>query len=241
MPYLFETHYHTPESSPCGNVEPADALPKYQQAGYSGVVVTDHFFKKILDSYGEIPWADKVERWLSGYRAALKAAPEGFVVLLGMELRFPDNENDHLVYGFDESFLKNHTPFYEMGFEGFHRFAREHHLFLAQAHPFRSVCTPRDPACLDGVEVYNGNVRWNSHNDRARKLAAEYGLTMLSGSDFHEWEDLCRGGVELSQCPRTSAEFASFIRQGKITGLREFPMPSVWKRKKAKWFWGNRK
>lgn len=236
MSYLFELHYHTPESSPCGRVEPARALPEYQKAGYSGVVVTDHFFRGILARYSEKTWEEKIDRWLLGYRAACAAAPEGLKILLGMELRFEDSENDHLVYGFDEEFLKNHDPFYDMGFEAFGKFAREHELFFAQAHPFRRVCYPRNPEFLDGVEVYNGNPRWNSRNDKAWEMARKHGLVMLSGSDFHEWEDLCRGGTQLEECPEDSKELARMLREGGVCDLRQTPEQGRWQRMKKKLF-----
>ena len=70
MSYLFEMHYHTPQTSYCGHIPPAEALPKYKEAGYAGVVVTDHFYKEWFDDRGEIPWEEKIDRWLAGYRAA---------------------------------------------------------------------------------------------------------------------------------------------------------------------------
>jgi hypothetical protein len=34
-----------------------------------------------------------------------------------MEIRFPENENDYLVFGLDESFLFEHTYLYKLGLE----------------------------------------------------------------------------------------------------------------------------
>ena len=45
-----------------------------------------------------------------------------------------------------------------------------------QAHPFRTGLTREDPALLDGVEVFNGNARHDSHNDDALRFARENGL-----------------------------------------------------------------
>ncbi|MCI8360682.1 MAG: hypothetical protein HFE86_05015 [Clostridiales bacterium] len=216
MSYLFELHYHTPQTSYCGNVPPAQALPKYKEAGYAGVVVTDHFYKEWFEDKGDLPWEEKVELWLKGYRAARETADQlgDFTVLLGMELRFTDNINDHLVYGIDEALLKEYPEPYLMTPAEFRAFADAHGLFFAQAHPFRSVCSPRNPADLHGVEVFNGNGRWDSHNDQARAFAEENGLVQLSGSDFHEWEDLCTGGVYLTQRPADSKALARLLFDG---------------------------
>lgn len=221
MSYLFEMHYHTPQTSYCGNVPPAEALPKYKEAGYAGVVVTDHFYKEWFQDKGDLPWEEKVELWLKGYRAAKEAAEglDGFRVLLGMELRFPDNLNDHLVYGIDEELLKKYPEPYLMTPAEYRAFADEHGLFFAQAHPFRVMCTPRDPAVLHGVEVFNGNGRWDSQDHKAEALAKEHGLIPLSGSDFHEWEDLCTGGMYLTERPADSRELARLLFAGGVEGL----------------------
>lgn len=221
MSYLFEMHYHTPQTSYCGHIPPAEALPKYKEAGYAGVVVTDHFYKEWFDDKGEIPWEEKIERWLTGYRAAQETARtlEDFTVILGMELRFTDNLNDHLVYGIDEALLKENPELYLMTPAEFRRFADAHGLFFAQAHPFRSVCTPRDPAVLHGVEIYNGNGRHNSHNHKAEAFAEENGLIALSGSDFHEWEDLCMGGTYLRERPADSKSLARLLFAGGVEGF----------------------
>lgn len=221
MSYLFEMHYHTPQTSYCGNVPPAEALPKYKEAGYDGVVVTDHFYREWFQDKGELPWEEKVELWLKGYRAAKAAAEEldGFTVILGMELRFPDNLNDHLVYGIDEELLKEYPEPYLMTPAEFRAFADKHGLFFAQAHPFRVMCTPRDPAVLHGVEVFNGNGRWDSQDHKAEAFAREHGLISLSGSDFHEWEDLCTGGMYLTERPADSKELARLLFAGGVEGL----------------------
>ena len=68
-------------------------------------------------------------------------------------------------------------------------------LKVFQAHPFRNNMRVTDPGLLDGIEIHNGHYDHNSRNEFAYMWAKHYGLTGISGSDFHEIEDLARGGI----------------------------------------------
>lgn len=223
MSCLLETHYHTPVTSHCGAVAAAEAIPKYIENGYDGVLVTDHYYRDWFyeKAVRNLSWEQKIDKWLRGYDSVVQAAEgTGFRVFLGMELRFTDNLNDHLVCGIDRDFLIGHPELYNMTPSSFRRLADENGLFWAQAHPFRVMCSPRDPKDLHGVEVFNGNGRHNSHNDLAKAFAAENHLVGLSGSDFHEWEDLCTGGIYLEKMPQDASELARMLLDGKIAGLK---------------------
>jgi len=40
--YLYDTHIHTVETSPCGRIPAAETVDYYAAHGYSGLVITDH-------------------------------------------------------------------------------------------------------------------------------------------------------------------------------------------------------
>ena len=42
--YLYETHMHTKESSACAHNTGAEMARAYKEAGYTGIIITDHFF-----------------------------------------------------------------------------------------------------------------------------------------------------------------------------------------------------
>ena len=42
--YKYETHLHTSETSACAVSSAGDMVRAYADAGYTGIVVTDHFF-----------------------------------------------------------------------------------------------------------------------------------------------------------------------------------------------------
>ena len=44
MAYLYETHMHTNQASACGRSPGRDYIQKYIDAGYSGIIITDHFY-----------------------------------------------------------------------------------------------------------------------------------------------------------------------------------------------------
>ncbi|MDD4698969.1 MAG: PHP domain-containing protein [Oscillospiraceae bacterium] len=221
MSFLFETHFHTPYTSSCGEIYPEESIPIYIENGYSGLVVTDHYYAGYFERLCNNSWREQADLFLLGYRKA-KEFCEGkdFNVLLGLEIRFSDNCNDHLVYGMDEEFIYNNPRLDLLEFEKFALLCRENGFFLLQAHPFRDNCAPRNPEYLDGVEVYNGHPGHNSHNDKALNFAFKNNLVMTAGSDLHDLRQLCRAGMYLKKHPSTSNELASILFDGKIEKLK---------------------
>lgn len=43
MEYKYEMHCHTGPVSQCGRVKPKEIMRLYSEAGYSGIVLTDHY------------------------------------------------------------------------------------------------------------------------------------------------------------------------------------------------------
>lgn len=218
--YQLELHFHTDESSRCGKVPAAEGIRMYLERGYDGVAVTDHFSKTACVDPEEEGWDPKVwegacEKFLRGYREACKAAKgTSLRIYLGMEIRFPHDENDFLVYGFDEDFLRRHPWIYMKELPDLYETAKEERLTVVQAHPFRKKCFPSDPSCLHGVEIYNGNPRHDSRNELAVKLAEETGLVGTVGSDFHQPQDLAKCRTWMESLPEDEQDLAERIRNG---------------------------
>ena len=214
MRSLFETHFHTSETSACGSVSAVEGVRAYKEKGYDGIVVTDHYHSFFFDRHSG-SWEDKAQAWLLGYRTAKAEGDRvGLTVLLGMEWRCRESENDYLVYGFSEQDVFELPALFDLSPAEFCALAHERGWMVFQAHPFRPHLTRLNPALLDGIEVYNGNPRHQSRKEIAEAFARQNGLLMLSGSDFHEWEDLARGGVFLDENVRTIADFTAALRSG---------------------------
>lgn len=203
--YKYEMHCHTDEVSTCSKVRAAELVEAYIEKGYSGIVITDHFSPHTFAAKKGLRTKDMIDYYLTGYRAAVEAAKGRINIILGMELAFYTNYNDYLVYGIDEDFLRKNPNIMDMGITNFVKLAKKKNLLVFQAHPFRNEMTMVRPDLLDGYEVYNGNMRHDSRNDIAKMWAEKFEKKIISGSDFHEWEDLARGGVEFSS-PVTSSE-----------------------------------
>lgn len=214
--YKYETHCHTVETSSCGRVKAKEAVRIYKTAGYTGIVITDHYYNGFFEMHPFSSWNKKIDLFLSGYKNALKEGQRlGMDVLLGMEIRFTENANDYLVYGFEEAFLRENEKLYALGLKSFREFTADMGIIIIQAHPFRPCMVPAPPSLIDGVETYNGNPRHNSSNQQALQYALDNKLKMLSGSDFHQPQDAARGGIIVKDKIIKNG-FADVVMQDKI-------------------------
>ncbi len=196
--YKIEPHLHTNHVSKCAWL-PADALAGlYHAAGYHAVAVTDHYNMDTWDYLGIDPKdpADVMPRFLDGFHRMQEAAARfGLTVYLGAELRFYENDNDYLLYGFDPALLAHPHEIMSMGAVAFSDLIRGSDAVLIQAHPFRAGCIPLAPCFLDGIEIYNASPR-------------------TAGSDCHRTEDVGRSGICSAKLPADSAAFAAMLRAG---------------------------
>lgn len=218
--YKYDLHVHTDETSPCGKVKASEVVRLYKGEGYHGIVITDHYFDGFFESLSDMSWKDKIGCYLEGYRNAYKAGLKtGLRVILGMELRFNENWNDYLVYGLDEKFMVEHPELYKLSLSEFRKLIAGTGIMVFQAHPYRPLMIVADPELLDGVEVYNGNPRHDSLNKKAERFASKHELIGISGSDFHQPQDLARGGMLLTELIGTPEELVAALKNGKISGL----------------------
>ncbi|PUU91112.1 PHP domain-containing protein [Halanaerobium sp.] len=207
--YKIELHAHSSESSRCGSIKAEDLVKKYQRAGYSALVLTDHYYARFFDKVKDLSWEEQLEKYLKGYKIAKKVAAEmDFNLFLGIEIKFNDDPNEYLVYGLEEKILFENPNLHQLNLEKFKELtdSQSNKILIYQAHPYRKGMSPAADYLLDGLEVYNGNRRHDSQNEKAHNYAAEHQLKMISGSDFHENEDLARGGI---------------VTQHKIEGIRD--------------------
>lgn len=213
MKYKTELHAHTSEVSRCAHICGEELVDIYEKAGYSTVVITDHMSKRTFPVVKKRKWNEYVDDYLIGYNAALKAAQGRLNIILGMEISFYENDNDYLVYGVDEKFLRRHPNMMEMGIRKFSEVAKRSGLIVVQAHPFRDHMTVIKPGIVEGIEIFNAHPGHDSRNDIARMWAEKYGYKIrTSGSDFHEVQHGARGGIITDFEVKTTDDLLKVLR-----------------------------
>ncbi len=223
--YIYETHCHTSQVSRCGELTAQNVVRNYVDAGYSGIVVTDHFSRVFQDVFltPEATWDEKIDFFLTGYQAAAEEAaqiaPE-FTVLFGLELRLDiHDDTDFLIYGADDAFLRAHPNILQMSFPEMAQCVHDAGLLIVQAHPFRKKMLVMDWTLLDGIEVYNGNPNHESNDPIAEAWAERHHLLKTSGSDYHgEWAEK-KGGICTTEPILDNASLVEVLRTGQYTLL----------------------
>ena len=193
--YLYDPHTHTAETSKCGHLPAADVVERYVKHGFSGLVVTDHLHPEYLSRIDtEHDWQKAMDHYLSGYKASKKRGDElGFDVILGAELRFPQNDNDYLVYGIDEDWLRSNpymccTSAREF-YEKFHNEVLIIHA-LCRRHPNYCRLAGSDTH-QDGDEARAGVILPERVRDSFQyKAMIESGNFRLWGPDFQDLIDI---------------------------------------------------
>ncbi len=210
--YRYETHTHTADVSSCGHVKADEAVRMHKKAGYQGMVLTDHFNEDFFSRFGSVSWEEKIDAYMKGYIVALGEAEKyDMDILLGLELRFTENNNDYLVYGLDEAYLKENRDLHHSTIKDFMKSLKNRSdVLVYQAHPFRDGCRIVDPLIVHGLEIFNGNPRHDDRNELAAEVALDNQMLVISGSDFHRPGDLASGGILLDERVTNNAEL---IRQ----------------------------
>lgn len=218
--YKIELHLHTKYSSGCGQMSAKELIDGYLDAGYDAIVVTDHYNRdtyrmKNIDTTAP---GDKLTPFLEGYRKMMEEAEgRGIRIYRGAELRFDGSFNDYLLYNYPDELLEDPEALFTMGLHEFIKLSRAAGALLIQAHPFRVMCDPAEPADLDGIEVRNMHPGHNSRNHLAQALADEHPhLLQTGGSDCHQESHLGRGGILSETLPKDEAELVTLLKSGKF-------------------------
>ena len=211
--YLYDPHPHTAQTSKCGRLAAEEMVDRYVKNGFTGLVVTDHLHPEYLSRVDtEHDWQKVMDHFLSGYQASKQRGDElGFDVILGVELRFPENDNDYLVYGIDEQWLRSNPYVCCMSAQEFYdKFHDE--VLIIHAHPFRNGSAPVQETAIHGAEIANGNPRHDNHNDQAWELCCRHPeYIRTAGSDAHRDGDETRAGIILPERVKDSFQFKHML------------------------------
>ena len=232
--YKYELHLHTKEASACARSSGPELVDFYIENGYSGMVVTDHFYHGNTAIDRDLPWEDFITEYCKGYEAA-KTAAEGrdFDVFFGIEEKF-EFWDEYLIFGITPEFLKAHPELRDMRGKDFFDCMHASGAFIIQAHPYRERAYMRAqtimlrPNDVDAVEAYNA-CNTPDCNRRGYEYAKSTGLPMTGGSDRHAAGGDYFSGVSVPFHCHTIEELIEAIRTRKteVINLAEAITPAL--------------
>lgn len=216
-----ELHCHSKDISFCARVSAEDIVNKFYGAGYSTLVLTNHFNTDTFVRHDKDDWNAFIDKYVGACENLQNVAGDKMNILLGAELRFDKNINDYLVYGISKEFMKNFPDMFKMELRDFRKLANEHGCIVVQAHPFRFDMVVSNPEYLDGVEVHNGHKGHNSNNDIAHMWAEKYSLIKTSGTDFHYPDVPANSGIMTDFEIKTSKQLVDTLKRGNYKLIEE--------------------
>ena len=219
--YKYEMHIHT---RPCsgGGSDIREHIDELIQKGYSGMVVTNHFYAGDTRIDRELPWEDFVDAYRQDYLYGLEYAKErDFDLLFGLEENVGCGQ-EILIYGITPELIAEHPELKRASAEAFAEVVHSAGGLVYQAHPYRARDYIRKPfplECLDqldGIEVYNaGNEpEWN---ESARIFAEERGFPCVAGSDGHSVASAGRAGIAVGERIGDNEELIRILKSGEYT------------------------
>ncbi len=176
-PYTTELHAHSFPVSGCGDFRADEVVKLYREAGVTSLALTNHLTP---GNCGE-----GAEFYLEDYRKAREAAGDDINVILGVEMRFTENNNDYLVYGVCEQDIPRFIELIPHGIEYFYKEVKNERNVIIQAHPFRKGITLAPEGSVDGIESLNLHPSHNGKIAIATRHAKLNNMLVTAGTDFH--------------------------------------------------------
>lgn len=217
--YLYETHMHTSEASACARCTGAEMARAYKEAGYTGIIITDHFFYGNTAVDRRLPWEEWVNRFCVGYENAKAEGDKiGLQVFFGWESGYQGTE--FLIYGLDKEWLLAHPQIVHASVEEQFTLVHEGGGIVSHAHPFREEdyipeirLFPEYVDAVEGVNAMHSSKASDAHknplfNERALIYGREHGLPFTAGSDQHS-TFMIGGGMVF---PRKLADIHDFTQ-----------------------------
>lgn len=198
MKYRYDLHVHTSESSACAHSTAAEMVHMYKSEGYTGIVITDHFYHGNTYVPRQLEWADWVETFYKSYLNAKARGDEiGLDVFFGWEYSYAGT--DFITLGLDKDWLLAHPEIRSIRVYDYLNLVHESGGYIIHAHPFHEAgyipCIRLMPPYEDAVEVINAP-KGDFINAMALHYAQAYDKVQTAGSDSHnaDWQRLA--GIE---------------------------------------------
>lgn len=206
-----EAHAHVLPASKCSQISEEELGRYYADVGFDTVVLTNHFY---IGS-GCVNADDYLKCY---YNTKKHAEKYGVNIVLGMEVRFVNDENpinDYLVYGVDEDDALKVEKLLEGTYNDFYEKFKNDKNVIVQAQPYRANMVLADINHLDGFELFNVHPNHAWYVGKALMLAKENKkLIVTGGTDFHHpgHEGLC--ATLTNEKITDSFKFAEALKSG---------------------------
>lgn len=233
--FLYETHMHTSESSACAGSTGAEMARAFYDAGYTGIVITDHFFYGNTAVDRSLPWEEWVNRFCLGYEHAKETGDSlGLQVFFGWESGYRGTE--FLVYGLDKAWLLAHPEIKDATVEEQYALVHAGGGIVSHAHPFREEpyipeirLFPEYVDAVEGVNATHTSVASRAHrnpqfNERALAYGKEHGLPFTAGSDQHTTR-MIGGGMVFDRKLDDVHDFCRAVLAGEAVELLDGTKP----------------
>jgi predicted metal-dependent phosphoesterase TrpH len=194
--------------------------------GYSGIIVTDHFYNGNTAIPRHLPWKEWVKEFCRGYEEAWNEGERrGFDVFFGWEETF-DGGDDYLIYGLNKEWLLEHPEARNWTRGEQYRAVKAAGGCVVQAHPFRQHSHIRrvvlSTGCVDAVEAANVGNYEQSYDGLAMRYAQKLNLPVTAGSDMHNAQQICNEwvyGIFVENKLKTIDDYVNVIRNNSISGI----------------------
>lgn len=216
-----DLHVHSLPVSGCARFQAEEVPGRLKAAGVDAFCLCNHYYPGHLSRVGrDLP--EQAEAFIGCFVRCQEAARAlGMTVLLGAEVKLIQlpSHPEFLLYGLTQEILRKALPLYDYTQEQLYEFCQHENILMYQAHPYRTEqgYAPADPACMDGIEVYNGHAIFDPKYERTLEFAQSCGLAMSAGSDFHDPEDAGRGGIVVPDGIRitNASELRDYLKENR--------------------------
>ncbi len=217
--YKFEVHLHTSACSGCANSTGKEMVDAAIEKGYSGIVITNHFFHGNTCVDRKLPWRDFVRAYANDYYETKKYGEEkDITVLFGLEEGYAAGK-EILIYGLSPEIISSHPEFNYMDLSQKSDFIHSYGGIVVHSHPFRvrdyipNPDVAPTPDYIDGVECYNF---FNAieENLKAFIYAENTGKFKISGTDIHNASGFGQAGLDFDNPIKTNKELVNEIKKG---------------------------
>lgn len=222
-----ETHCHIFGTSACADTNNKTLIEKFVQAGYGGIVVTNHFSEGCYDDWFKgNTRKEKIDYFFNVYEKFSKECAERNIrTFWGAEIRVKNNLSssgtEFTVIGLPRDAFYNGQLLFELNQEELFAVAEKHGAFMYQTHPFRTGVIEGNPKYMHGAESFNGHYHHANHNDFAREFCLKNNLIGLSGTDVHHFDQPITAGIYLPKNIRTERQLADYYFENKFKVIAE--------------------